>query len=393
MSDELLPAGFNANSEKLVHALSQALIADTQEAIATTTSHELTLQWKADDGVWTFFYENSAAPFEKIKVDIEAKAGKFASLSFIDDLDQKIKLDGSTWANVAVVTALSHPKNTLKINIKRAALTEPSPPNSTGEHKELDGCDLEEYICFLREKDFKKRRYGIFSFKSKAQQCEDAEPSVKAYTRNNPKHRLLLEGVNCDGADEFSDYIVYKLYPQRAKRLYIPLSRFEQVVLEKKRTELRQIAHALCARSIKVVDDKSTSSSRDANAGLSTGVVDAGGSAARSRSNQESQGMEDTFDKPTGLIQPSFDKDSSYWYKHEGSWGAMKNGRMSDEGSRMKTTNCTFKHATTSAVTAKFKAGMQGLNLSVGAAKEEHLSVHYELSVRFWTGGPEDNED
>ena len=70
----------------------------------------------------------------------------------------------------------------------------------------------------------------------------------------------------------------------------------------------------------------------------------------------------------------------------------MKDGRMAQGGAQTHTMKCTFKHESDSTVSAKFKAGMEGIGLNVGGSKEQHTSVHFELNVTFWTGGKEDED-
>jgi hypothetical protein len=381
----------------LVDMMTLGLTATEKEVEMVEAVHQITLKWKNDMNDFESVRVRSDHDVDHVLEEIHGvmRGAVVEKVAFENALHESTLLKSKDTWDQAVETAIEmahRDKWVLKLTVVTASGAKSPKANDKRSFGPIVADeDLKEFICVLPESDCKKRSW--YKTKSRAQKCAAARPAVHPYNASDADDIAVLRSVNYHGADQHSELIVYRLYSKRSERLYIPLAVYDQLVLDKKHNEFMEMARGLCARSIQVVDDKSASSSQDANAGVSAaGLIDAKASTTSSTSNDQSQTMEETFTKPLGT-KPTFDESKTFFYQWEDSWKRMRNGRMGEGGAQTKSMKCTFQHESDSTVSADFKAGMDGIGLKVGGKKAQHMSVHFELSVSFWTGGAEDDDE
>ena len=159
---------------------------------------------------------------------------------------------------------------------------------------------------------------------------------------------------------------------------------YNQAIIEFKRAEFVSIARQLCASSISVTKADLKEEKQAMNAGVNaSGGGEGSGEFSNAQSKNKTQSMDQTFEKPAQLI-PSFDAEQAWFHQHEPSWRTMIEGRLDTHGARTLSYTCDFSYKSDSEKAAKMTAGMQGIGLDFGGARESHVVVNEHCTVQFY---------
>ena len=234
------------------------------------------------------------------------------------------------------------------------------------------------------------------SFRSKAKRFE--KTNTKPFNSIDVDHQDVLDTVTFHpgGSKAFDENIIYRLHPNEALRLYIPIDAFDRVIFEAKRAEFVTIARELCAKIITTEDNDNSSASKSLEASLELpAAVDVGGRMASTNSNSKDAVLHQIFPKPE-RFKPVFNKKGKHFYKMEDTWKTMIEAQKSRDN-KLDIYEIDFNYTADSTEMASAALSVlapgNAVGLSADRATTTQTSVKATVKVDFWTRAEVEAQD
>jgi GTPase SAR1 family protein len=221
----------------------------------------------------------------------------------------------------------------------------------------------------------------VFNRKDYEKQMKKTSPGVHLFNADDQSHVQLLKTCRFHGKSRhFASNVLYRLHPDRSKRMYIPADQYHQCVIQAMREEFTRIARQLGAKSITVAQVESNAEHTAVNGEGGAQGMSVGGSVENSGETHSNQTM-DLSNIPKPKAQ-TFDPAETYFYEEEPDWQVMADSRRENDIGKYR---CTFKYTADDSKSASANVGYQQfVSLGASASKTQHKDVNEIYIVEFW---------